>query len=99
MLRASGGKVRRGEETMRSPTTISPEVGSRKPAIRRSVVVLPQPEGPSRQSSLPCSIFRETSSTAVVAPKRIVRRLSSTDATLWLLRHHEARLHARFLLD
>ena len=38
------------------------------PAIRRSVVVLPQPEGPSSVTSVPGSIVKETSSTAVTAP-------------------------------
>ena len=32
-----------------------------KPAISRSVVVLPQPDGPSRQTSWPCSISNDTS--------------------------------------
>jgi hypothetical protein len=67
MLRRSGGSVRLGEETMRSPTAISPSVGSTKPAISRSVVVLPQPEGPSRQTSNPCSMRSETLSTAATA--------------------------------
>ena len=30
-----------------------PEVGSSSPAIMRSVVVLPQPDGPSRQKNSP----------------------------------------------
>ena len=51
MLRCSGGSVRSGEETTRSPSAISPAVGSMKPAIRRSAVVLPQPDGPSRHTS------------------------------------------------
>jgi len=34
-------------------------MGSMKPAIKRSVVVLPQPEGPSRHTSRPCSIVSE----------------------------------------
>src|SRR5262249_36161630 len=66
----------------RSPTTISPAVGSTKPAIRRNVVVLPQPEGPSRQTSNPCSMRSDTSSTAAVLSYRLVRFRSSTDATL-----------------
>ena len=45
-----------GEETSWSPTRISPTDGSTKPAIKRSVVVLPQPDGPSRQTSLPWSM-------------------------------------------
>ncbi len=68
MLRRSGGSVRAGEDTTRSPTRISPAVGSTKPAISRSVVVLPQPDGPSRQTSAPCSIVNDTSSTTASGP-------------------------------
>src|SRR6185312_8036440 len=80
MLRCSGGSVRAFEDTSRSPTRISPSEGSRKPAISRSVVVLPQPDGPSRQTSCPWSIFRETSSTTASEAKRLVRPRKSTDA-------------------
>ena len=58
MLRRSGGSVRAGDDTTLSPTRISPADGSTKPAISRSVVVLPQPDGPSRQTSWPCSIVQ-----------------------------------------
>ena len=81
MLRRSGGSVFCGEETTRSPTRISPAVGSTKPAISRSVVVLPQPDGPSRQTSVPCSIVIETSSTTACGPYFFVNPRSSTDAT------------------
>src|ERR1700730_15988752 len=80
MLRCSGGSVRVFEDTSRSPTRISPSEGSRKPAISRSVVVLPQPDGPSRQTSCPWSIFSETSSTTASDPNRLVRPRKSTDA-------------------
>ena len=43
-----------------------------RPAITRSSVVLPQPEGPRKQTSLPLSTSSETSSSAVNAPKRLV---------------------------
>ncbi len=68
MLRRSGGIVRAGEETRWSPTRISPAEGSTKPAISRKVVVLPQPEGPSRHTSRPCSIVSDTLSTTAVSP-------------------------------
>ena len=35
-------------------TRMLPAEGSRSPAIMRSVVVLPQPEGPSRATRSPC---------------------------------------------
>src|SRR5438552_13608327 len=81
MLRCSGGSVRAFEETSRSPTWISPSDGSRKPAISRRVVVLPQPEGPSRQTSCPWSTRKLTSSTTTSEPKRLVSPRNSTDAT------------------
>ena len=47
-------------------------VGKSNPAIIRSVVVLPQPEGPSRAKNSPSPISRSMSSTAVTSPKRFV---------------------------
>ena len=82
MLRRSGGSVFCGDDTVRSPTRISPSVGSTKPAISRSVVVLPQPDGPSRQTSVPCSIVIDTWSTTASGPYFLVSPRSSTDANL-----------------
>src|SRR3954470_20934251 len=81
MFRRSGGSVFCGEETTRSPTRISPSVGSTKPARSRSVVVLPQPDGPSRQTSVPCSIVMDTLSTTACGPYFFVNPRGSTDAT------------------
>src|SRR5437867_3857582 len=60
--------------TTRPSKRISPASGRSKPAITRSVVVLPQPEPPTRETSSPWPISRESPSTAVDAPKRFVRR-------------------------
>ena len=68
MFRRSGGTVRLGEETTSSPTRISPAEGSTNPAIKRSVVVLPQPEGPSRHIRRPCSMVSEMLSTTASSP-------------------------------
>src|ERR1035437_8004865 len=81
LLRRSGGSECAGEEINLSPTRISPALGSTKPAISRSVVVLPQPDGPSRQTRWPCSICSDISSTTAALPYRLVRPLNSTDAT------------------
>src|SRR5689334_19271080 len=81
MLRRSGGSECAGDDTSLSPTRISPTVGSTKPAIRRSVVVLPQPDGPSRQTRLPCTIVSDTSSTTAFGPYFLVNLRNSTDAT------------------
>src|SRR6476660_4046323 len=43
---------------------MSPEVGFSRPAMERSVVVFPQPEGPSRVNSLPSGTSNETSCAA-----------------------------------
>src|SRR6185437_628693 len=79
--RRSGGSVFCGVDTTRSPTRISPSVGSTKPAISRSVVVLPQPDGPSRQTRVPCSIVNAMLSTTASGPYFFVNPRSSTDAT------------------
>ena len=48
--------------------TTSPAVARSSPAIMRRVVVLPQPDGPSRQTTSPAATDRSTSLTAVKAP-------------------------------
>ena len=51
------------------PIRISPVSGARNPAIIRSRVVLPQPDGPRIEKKVPGGICSETRSTAVKAPK------------------------------
>ena len=50
--------------TTRSPMVMRPLVGVSRPAIMRSVVVLPQPEGPSSVTKALSSMTRFKSSTA-----------------------------------
>ena len=57
-----------------------PPSGRSKPAIIRSSVVLPQPEGPSSVKNSPASMARLTSSTAVKSPKRRVTSWISSSA-------------------
>src|SRR5256886_2190652 len=52
--------------------TIRPASGSSKPATIRSVVVLPQPLGPSSEKNSPSPISSVTSSTARCVPKRLL---------------------------
>src|SRR5258705_12266042 len=62
-----------------------PASSSAKPAIIRSSVVLPHPEGPRRVNNLPSSIVAETLSTARTAPKvrlTLSRRIVVTETTL-----------------
>src|SRR3954447_26664589 len=54
--------------TARSPIQISPPVISSRPAIIRSSVDLPQPDGPTSTMNSPLAIVNSTSSTAVTPP-------------------------------
>ena len=47
----------------------------------RSVVVLPQPDGPSRAKNSPSPMDRSSLSTAVTSPKRLVTPSIATAAT------------------
>ena len=59
-----------------------PPVGSSKPAIMRSTVVLPQPLGPSREKNSPAGIWSDTWSTARSRPKTFVTRSRAIDPGL-----------------
>lgn len=50
-----------------------PLVGASKPAIIRSTVVLPDPDGPSMEKNSPSAISRSTPATASVRPKDLRR--------------------------
>src|SRR6478672_191313 len=56
----------------RSPMRMRPTVGCSSPATMRSVVVLPQPDGPSRAKNDPRGTVRSMPSTAVKSPKVLV---------------------------
>ncbi len=51
---------------------MAPAVGSSNPAIIRSIVVLPEPEGPRRAKNSPSTMSRSMSSTATTSPKVLV---------------------------
>ena len=55
----------------RPSNSTEPVSGDSNPAMMRSVVVLPQPDGPSKPKNSPRSTATETSATAAVAPKRL----------------------------
>ena len=68
--RASPAAPRRPAEEITWPSiSIVPASGGMKPAIMRSVVVLPQPEGPSSETNSPCCSSRRE----VAAPRRRCR--------------------------
>src|SRR4249920_3975497 len=69
-----------------SPSSrIRPAVGSSSPAIILSVVVLPQPEGPSRQKKSPSRTVKVESRTAV-NPAKALCRCSTRISAIALLR-------------
>src|SRR6188768_1318590 len=63
----------RFQVTSSPPRKILPRVGSSRPAIMRSVVVLPQPEGPSRQKNSPSLTVKVESFTATKSAKALCR--------------------------
>src|ERR1700674_5157022 len=75
MSRSRGGRL----FTTRSPMRTSPLVMSSSPAIMRSAVVLPQPDGPTRQTNSPSLISRFSLLTASAPPSyRLVRSSRTT---------------------
>jgi hypothetical protein len=50
--------------TITPPIQISPDVGSSRPAIMRSRVVFPEPDGPRRTRNSPSRLSRSTPTTA-----------------------------------
>src|SRR5436190_18518668 len=69
----------------------SPESGGSSPAITRSSVVLPQPDGPRKQTNSPASMARLTSSSATTLPKRLPM-LRSDRNTICLRRSRDLSL-------
>ena len=61
--------------TSEPPRKTRPSVGSSKPPIIRSVVVLPQPDGPSMAKKLPRGIDSVRSSTAVMSREALAHTL------------------------
>ena len=66
----------------------SPDVISSRPAIMRSKVDLPQPDGPTKTTSSRSSMVSETSRTASTLPNFFATCLSSTDANASILPAH-----------
>src|ERR1051326_300861 len=65
--------------TQVSPMRMRPPEASSSPAIMRSEVVLPQPEGPSNTTNSPDSIFRFNRSTATTEPNFLTTSSKVTD--------------------
>src|SRR6266508_2755008 len=77
ILRARGGR----SLTTCPPIRISPAVGRSSPAIIRSRVVFPHPDGPRRTRNSPSLVDRSTPSTARTSPNCLLTPLASTLAT------------------
>src|SRR5581483_4226979 len=60
------------------PRRTRPASGRSKPAISRSVVVLPEPEGPSIVKNSPCAISRSTCAIATTSPYVLRRAAQRT---------------------
>ena len=72
MSRACVGTKEPLPESVLPSRRIVPLSGRSSPARQRSVVVLPQPEGPSSVKKRPSSTVKETSWTARTAPRSAV---------------------------
>ncbi len=64
------------------PMEMSPLSGAMNPAIMRSSVVLPQPEGPRIEKKLPRSTLKDSESTAVCSAKRLTTECATKSAAL-----------------
>src|ERR1043166_7652441 len=83
LRRLGATKIFRADENTTAPATAtSPAVGRTRPAIERSVVVLPQPLGPSRVNSLPAGTSNATSCAARTAAPRSAGYSVHSDLTL-----------------
>src|SRR5688500_5636387 len=69
--------------TTRPPMEMVPALAVSRPAIVRSSVDLPQPEGPTSTISSPSRMARLTSSTATTGPYRLLTRSRVTSA-IWI---------------
>ena len=82
MSRSFGGTLL----TTRPPISISPPEISSRPAIMRSSVDLPQPEGPTSTQNSPSAIWMSTPCTTRVEPKDLNTPLRLTAAMAIYLR-------------
>src|ERR1700758_3334156 len=81
-----------GDDTTLPPIDISPSVGCSRPATQRSVVVLPQPEGPSSTTISPAGTAKLTPSIAGRPIANCLRRsVTSSGAVMISLSSQEPR--------
>src|SRR6202790_2569074 len=82
---------RAGEETPCPAMLISPDVGCSRPATQRKVVVLPQPEGPSRTTISPAGTAKLTPSIAGRPTKNCLRRSVTSSVAVMISISSSAR--------
>src|ERR1700676_1645726 len=84
--RSRGGTrmPRSGEDTTRPAMLISPDVGCSRPATQRKVVVLPQPEGPSRTTISPAGTAKLTPSMAGRPIENCLRRSATASVAVMI---------------
>src|ERR1700733_12044444 len=85
--RSRGGTrmPRAGDDTTRPAMPMSPEVGCSSPATQRSVVVLPQPEGPSSTTISPAGTAKLTPSIAGRPIANCLRRSVTSSVAVMIL--------------
>src|SRR5262245_27251079 len=69
-----------GADTTRAPMPMRPALACSSPATQRSVVVLPQPDGPSRTTISPAATWKLTPSTAGRPMLNCLRRSRTSSA-------------------
>src|SRR5664279_6465500 len=85
--RSRGGSrmPRSGEDTNLPAMLISPEVGCSSPATQRSVVVLPQPDGPSSTTISPAGTAKLTPSIAGRPTANCLRRSVTSSVAVMIV--------------
>src|SRR3989338_7892165 len=86
MSRSLGGT----SETSRPPMLRRPESANSSPAMMRSKVVLPQPEGPSKETNSPSATVNDTPSSTALPPANDLR-ISSTFTSAMMSSLHRSR--------
>src|SRR5450759_4086362 len=106
MSRSRGGSRMpcAGDETTRPAMLIVPAVGCSSPATQRKVVVLPQPEGPSRTTISPAGtaiencLRRSVTSSVAVIDSRARRSLAIAESLVPFRNPRPVQLHVVFEL-
>ncbi len=83
--RCSGGTIVRSSTIVLPPMETVPESGCSNPAITRSAVVLPHPDGPRRLRVAPAATSRSNPASAGVDPNRLLTAEQLMALGVWSL--------------